>query len=129
MSITQWPFGPVPPGALPWTVFDIDGPSSYSQIVTGAPPTGGQTVKASDLGFTSIWWAQSMGSDNGQYDCTVYVNTGTGGTGNPRSGATPNVSQPGSQMQLQWVTSTNGAEVSGATNLSSRRLRLIVIGQ
>jgi hypothetical protein len=126
MSNTQWPFGPVPPGHLPWTIVDVDGPASYSAISAATPPTGGQVLKAADLGFQQIWWAQCVGSDNGQYDGVVYV---VGGLGNPRSGATPNVSQAGSQINLQWITAATGAEVGGATNLSARRLRLLVIGQ
>lgn len=129
MAITQWPNGPVPPGNIPWTIIDIDGPSSYTAISTGSPPTNGQTIKASDIGMLQIWAAEVMGSDNGQYTGQVYLNTGAGGVGNPRSGATPNLSQSATQMQLQWITAATGAEVGGATNLSSRHLRLLVIGQ
>lgn len=126
MAITQWPFGPVPPGHLPWTIIDIDGPASYSQISTGTPPSGGQVIKASDIGMSQIFWAQAVGSDNGTHDGVCYI---VGGLGNPRSGATPNVSQAGSQINLQWITAATGAEVSGATNLAARHMRLLVIGQ
>lgn len=123
---TQWPRGPVPPGDMPWTIVDVDGPSSYSQISAATPPTGGQVLKASDLGLQAIWWAQAVGSDNGQFDGVCYV---VGGLGNPRAGGSPNYSQPGTQINLQWITAATGAEVSGATNLSSRRMRLLVVGQ
>lgn len=125
MAITQWPNGPVPPGDRPWTIIDVDGPASYAAISTGTPPTGGQVIKASDIGLQAIDWAQAMGSDNGQYDGICYV---VGGLGNPRVGGTPNYSNPGTQINLQWITAATGAEVGGGTNLSARRVRLLVIG-
>lgn len=126
MAITQWQKGPSPPGDEPWTIIDIDGPTSYTVITTATPPTGGQTILASDIGMTQIDAAEVMGSDNGAYTGQVYI---IGGLGDPRSGATPNFSQPGTKMLLQWITAATGAEVTGTTNLSARRLRLLVIGR
>lgn len=126
MAITQWQKGPSPPGDQPWTVIDIDGPASYTTITAATPPTGGQVIKATDIGMTTIDWAQCVGSDNGAYDGVCYI---VGGLGNPRSGGSPNYSQPGSQINLQWITAATGAEVSGSTNLSARHLRLLVMGR
>ena len=55
-----------------------------------------------------------MGSDNGQYDGTAF----------PVSGQL----QPSTSVILEWVVAHTGAEVSAATNLSARTMRLVGIG-
>lgn len=116
MAIRIIPDYPAPPGNKRWVICDIDGPTAYTAITLGTPPTGGQTVRASDIGLQNIEWAQVSGSDNGQYDGTCYI---VGGLGNPAKTA-------GTQMQLQWILAATGAEASG--NLSARSLRIVAIG-
>jgi hypothetical protein len=112
---------PCPPGNLPWSVADIKGPASYTQIVNGAAgvaPTGGQAVSKEALGLpVSVIWAKSMGAENGQYDVVCYMS--------------PFNSLAGSQtgLILQWMTSATGAEVAGATDLSGHTLRILAIGR
>jgi hypothetical protein len=108
---------PAPPGNKRWVVADIDGPASYTAITPGTPPTGGQVVRAGDIGLQNIEWAQVSGSDNGQYDGVCYI---VGGLGNPAKAA-------GTQFQLQWITAATGAE-AGAVNLSARSLRIVALG-
>ena len=126
MATTQWQKGPSPPGDQPWTIIDIDGPASYTVITVATPPTGGQVIKATDIGMQTIDWAQAMGSDDGQYAGECYL---VGGLANPRSGGKPNYSQSGSQINLQWITAATGAEVTGTTDVSARRMRLLVLGR
>lgn len=126
MSITQWQKGPSPPGDQPWTIIDIDGPSSYTAITAATPPTGGQVIKATDIGMSNIDFAVAIGSDNGAYAGECYI---VGGLGDPRSGGSPNYSQAGSQINLQWITAATGAEVGGGVDLHLRRMRLLVLGR
>lgn len=113
---------PMPPGALFETVIDVQGPASYTVMVIGTPPTGGQTVFATDMGFREVHSVEIMGSDNGQYDAVSYVNTGPSGSGNPPKRA-------GTQFQLQWFAAAGRTEVTAATNLSARTMRLVVTGR
>jgi hypothetical protein len=107
---------PAPPGNKRWVICDIDGPNPYTVITVGTPPTGGQVVRAGDIGLSNIEWAQVSGSDNGQYDGVCYV---VGSVGNPAKVG-------GTQINLQWLTAATGAEASG--NLSARSLRIVAIG-
>lgn len=116
MAIRILPDYPSPPGNKRWVICDIDGPTAYTAITPGTPPTGGQVVRATDIGMQTIEWAQVSGSDNGQYDGTCYV---VGGLGNPAL-------RGGTQVNLQWISAATGAEASG--NLSARSLRMIAMG-
>lgn len=126
MAITTLLEYPAPPGNKYFQIVDVDGPASYTQVSGATPPTGGQSIKATDIGMQSIDWAQAMGDDNGTHDGVCYV---IGGLGNPRSGGTPNVSQPGSSIILQWIVSNTGAELGGGQNVSGRHMRLLVLGR
>lgn len=95
---------------------DIVGPTSYTQITVATPPTGGQTVLASDIGLTTIEWACTMGSDNGQYAARVMPGDGLA------------AGKGVSKIQLQWITAATGAQVGGAVNLGARSVRLIAFG-
>jgi len=122
--LTQEQF-PCPPGNLPWSVADIIGPSSYTQVTTGSPLSGGQTLTPGQLGLSvSVIWAQTTGSDDGQYDCVVLMGPpfpgGTGATAG--SGSTAGIT-------LKWIVAATGAEVSAATNLSGRVVRVLAIGR
>jgi hypothetical protein len=104
------------PGDSLWSVVDVTGPTSYTVITTGSPPTGGQLLAPADCGLQSIDWVQSLGSDDGQYD--IVCVPGPFSAGNPLAG-----------VRLQWIISATGAQVAGAVNLSSRTVRLLVIGR
>lgn len=106
---------PAPPGNKPVNIVNIVGPSSYTQISTGSPPTGGQVVKATDIGMQQIEFCFGGTSDDGQYGVEPILD------GNPAGGA--------SQMRLAWYVLNTGAQVSGATNLSARTMRLFVLGR
>ena len=109
---------PCPPGNLPWTVVDIVGPASYTQVTPGSPPTGGQAISISALGLpVSVIWAQAMGSDDGTYDAVCLLSPF-----NPLSG-----SRTG--LILKWTNAATGAEVSGAVDLSARTVRIMAIGR
>jgi hypothetical protein len=107
---------PKVPGDGFQSVTDMTGPASYAVIVSGTPPSGGQTMRASDFGLASLDWVKSMGSDNGQY-VVICIPLGFS-AGNPFT-----------SFLLQWVTSATGAEVVAATNLSARTVRLFGFGR
>lgn len=95
------------------SIVDHPGPSSYTQVATGTPPTGGDTVTAAEFGLKYIESISAELSDNGQY--TVLAFNGSG-------------SQPLTSAVLQWTVATTGAQVTGSTNLSARTVRLRAVG-
>src|SRR5262249_37362825 len=107
---------PKVPGDTLESMVDVTGPASYTQLVVGTPPTGGQAVTATECGLQSIDWVQSMGSDNGQYDIVCVPVAFT--LGNPLA-----------SVRLQWIISATGAEAAAAANLSARTVRLFVKGR
>lgn len=105
---------PQPSGARMESVIYKAGPSSYTVVTTGSPPTGGQTVEASEFGLKYLDHVEATLSDNGQY--IVYWTPKVTGKASVSSGV------------LMWVTAAGGAEVVGTTDLSSRQVRLRAIG-
>lgn len=105
---------PQPSGVRMESVIYKAGPSSYTQVVTGSPPTGGQAVNASEFGLKYLDHVEATLSDDGQY--FVYF--------------TPKVTgkAPVSAGILMWVVAAGGAEVAAVANLSARQVRLRAIG-
>ena len=95
---------------------DHFGPASYTQVTTGTPPTGGDSISAAEFGLKalSMVWADGL-SDNGQFN--VLCSPGNSNRGEPTT------------WFLEWVTAATGAQVAGATNLSARSIRLFAIGR
>jgi len=104
---------PAPPGNKPIVIANVTGPSSYTQVSNGTPPTGGQSLKASDYGLSAIEYGDGGLSDNGQYAVQVII------PGNP-------IQSPVQTAILRWTVAATGAEVSGATNLSGRTARVLL---
>jgi len=94
---------------------DHKGPASYASIVTGTPPTGGDSLTAAECGLKYISAVLGALSDDGQYavDATMTV------------GAEGEVTK----VILGWAVFNTGAQVTAATNLSARTVRLLVIGR
>lgn len=93
-----------------------NGPSSYTQITTGSPPTGGDALQASDMDLKHMYVVLGVGlSDDGQYRVEAVWNGGIG------SAAT--------SVLLMWIVAATGAQVTGAVNLSARSVRLLALGQ
>ena len=110
---------PKPPGDQPWSVVDIAGPSSYTQLTPANPiVTGGQQISGATLGLnTSVVFCCALGSDDGTYIVNVFLKAFNPG-------------QPSyTGVVLQWITAATGAEVAGAVNLSARTVRLLAIGR
>src|SRR5262245_20741618 len=102
---------PAPPGNKNEVLVDITGPASYTSVSTGTPPSGGQTLNAQDIGFTTIEWASvSSLSDDGQYFAI------------PLFISLPAV--PLTSIRLMWIVASGGAEASG--DLSSRNVRMLI---
>jgi hypothetical protein len=109
---------PQVPGSKLEVLTMVDGPSSYTQITPGTPPTGGQTLNAKDVGLGTIDFVFPGTSDNGTY--IVYPIWTTQSAGVKPGQAT--------SVQLMWITAATGAQVSGATNLSGRSVKLFIRG-
>lgn len=97
------------------SIVDHKGPASYTQITTGSPPTGGDTITAQECGMKYITAVCGTFSDDGQYEAVGGVGAAAGGEA--------------TSAFLLWQVAHTGAEVSGATNLSGRTVRLIVYGR
>lgn len=109
---------PNPPGGKPWSVADISGPASYTQVTNGtapATPTGGQSVAASFFGLTSFVMVWSGMSVSGKYFVQAMVVP-----------VGPGVYAP--NVILRWVIAATGAEEAGSTNLSAETVRLAALG-
>lgn len=102
-------FGNFNGGIISWT-----GPSSYTQVTPGSPPTGGQSIPATAFGLKFL-------------DCIICVSLDATGTYN----VDPIVIKPGGATTaiLLWTTAATGAQVSGATNLSAISVVLLGIGR
>lgn len=105
---------PSPPGNKQFSELKVTGPTLYTVITIGSPPTGGQIVNASDFGLVSLEGIIVLSaSDNGQY------------------GVEPVALKPDlqgcPQYTLMWFTLITGAQV-GAIDLSARSVRLLGIG-
>lgn len=92
----------------------LTGPASYTQVSVATPPTGGQSLKATDFGLKFIDFAIGGVSDDGQYE-VVLTPAGAG------------VISPGTWTAI-WKVAHTGAEVTGTTNLSARTVRVFLIG-
>lgn len=101
--------------------FDHTGPTSYTQVVTGTTPTGGDKVNAADLGMGGFDEVKCMTDTTAQW--TIRVIPLNGGYGN----ALPSVI-------LQWIAAvtatlggqaqTAGSEAVAGTNLSTFSTRV-----
>lgn len=107
---------PKVPGDGLWSVADITGPSSYSQINPGTPVTGGQKVTAADFGLQSLDWVGSMADNLGNYMVTAVPQSFAPGA-------------PFSSMVLIWKNAYNSNQVSNGANLSTTTVRLMAIGR
>jgi hypothetical protein len=95
------------------SILEIAGPSSYTQVSTGSPPSGGQVIYASQFGLKYIEFVDGSLSDDGQYYADASYMGKTGAV---------------TQVTLLWSVAHTGAEVSGTTNLASRTVRMRAIG-
>jgi len=104
------------PGDSPISAVDVAGPASYTVVTVGTPPTGGQTVPASTFGLQALDFVWAQGSNNGQYDVTVFPLPFTLGDSFP-------------SVMLMWSVAATGAQVTAATNLGAIAVRLFAIGR
>jgi hypothetical protein len=107
---------PAPPGDKRITMIQITGPASYTQISTGTPPTGGISVKASDLGLVEIEAILSVPtSNNGQFHLIPF----------------PSASQlaPQKTVLFEAITTATGAQLAGASgSLAALTFIIVAIG-
>lgn len=107
---------PAPPGGRLESVITHAGPASYTAITVASPPTGGDTLYATEFGLKAFDSVEVLGcSDDGQYSAYPVWNAGIG-------------DRP-SSVKLLWITAAGGAEVAGGTVLSARSLRIRATGE
>jgi hypothetical protein len=102
------------------SIVDVTGPTSYTQITPGVPPagpTGGQVLSAQNVGLKVIELV-ICGLDN----------SGTYTVDGARLPVAQGAEFPNS-IALIWVTAASGAQVAGATNLSTFTTRMAFIGR
>src|SRR5437868_4905287 len=95
---------PTPPGDKRWACGLVKGPASYTQITVATPPTGGFTVKASDIGLNEIEWCAVAISDNGKYVAFPMPTKGQ--------------NAPQTSVSFCVVIAHTGAEETGTTDMS-----------
>lgn len=123
---------PQPFGARMASVFPHTGPSSYTQITVGTPPTpatGGDTVQAGpEAGFKTFDYLVGGESDSGNYRVTaIPIN---------KSGSSPG--QQSTTYRLRWIATrtatiggqsqTANTEAAASTDLSAEIVRLFALG-
>ena len=67
MSVKAWLRKLAPPGDEPYARVQWTGPSSYTVLTVGSPPSGGDPVAASQLGVNMITLVLAGGSYDGRW--------------------------------------------------------------
>jgi hypothetical protein len=101
------------------SIIKVTGPTSYTAITPGTPPagpTGGQDVPATAFGLKFINFVELGLDQSGTYNVLAVPNI-------------PSSAGAATKVTLMWTTANGGAEVSGATNLSTFTVRLMAIGR
>lgn len=112
-TATLCPDYPIAIGNRRLSTITLTGPSSYTAVTPGSPPTGGQALLATQFGMKFIE-SVSVGLDStGAYTALW---TATSGTTNAVTAGI-----------LIWTVAAGGAEASG--DLSGKTLRVTAIGR
>lgn len=112
-TVTLLPDYPISIGNRRMAVATVTGPSSYTAVTPGSPPTGGQALSASQFGM--------------KYLEAVHVGFGAGGTHTGYWSPASTTSNAVSSGILIWTVANGGAEASG--DLSTAVLRVTAIGR
>lgn len=86
------------------------GPTSYTVVTPGTPPTGGDSITAAAFGMKFIERLNVVGDNTGTY---VVV---------------PIELVPGTTWLLRWFTAATMAEVAATTNLNASYVKLEALG-
>ena len=117
---------PKQPGDTPWSIADINGPTSYVQIVEESPgppvvpPSGGQPLFPRDFALESFHILLAQGSADGGYAVQV-IPLLVVDTSNPGGDAFV-------QALLMWIDLGTGQQVAAGEDLSQFSVRLLAIG-
>lgn len=106
---------PAPPGNKRFSIAQIYGPSSYTQVSAASPPTGGDVHYANEFGLKEIEFAVAIGGDGGLYGVQVIIDS------TYASRAAPTI-------RLMWVTLATGVEASAQADLDAVKVRILAIG-
>lgn len=104
---------PLSIGGKIYSVVDHTGPASYTQVTTGATPSGGDVIQAAAFGMKYIESIEIDGDSTAVYDIVP---------------ASPPDALPRTSWILRWFTAAGRGEVAGATNLSASHVRICVTG-
>lgn len=100
-------------GAKIESVMEVAGPSSYTVVTPGAPPTGGQTIYAKDFGLKFFDHVEVGLSSDGTYLGVVSL---LGNAGKATSAI------------LMWIVAAGGAEAAAMADLDAITLPIRAIG-
>jgi len=101
-------------GAKIYSIVDHTGPASYTQVTTGATPSGGDTITAAACGMKYIESIEIDADNTGVYDIIP---------------VSPPDALPRTSWILRWFTASGRGEVAATTNLSASHVRICVTGQ
>jgi hypothetical protein len=117
---------PKQPGDTPWSIVDVEGPTSYVQVTAGSAgpplvrPTGGQPIFPKDFGLQSFHIILQQASQDALYRVDVIPFL------------IVDQSNPGGdafiQSVLRWTVIATGAQVAAGVDLSAHSVRLLAIG-
>lgn len=105
-------------------IADHQGPVSYT--------TGGETIRAADFGLGGFEFIEAGNLDtftvNGQIVQLDGVDFSATNVVSLRYAATTAPGVPAASIVMKWYVITTGAEVANTTNLSSKSVRLRILG-
>jgi hypothetical protein len=67
MAVKEWLRKPAPPGDEPYARVKWVGPSSYTVLTVGSPPSGGDTISATQFGVNMIALVLGQASYDGRW--------------------------------------------------------------
>jgi len=122
MSIKGWLRKHAPYGDETYVRVQWQGPTSYTQVTAGSPPSGGDSITAAQLGVNMISHIYAMASYSGNFEVVPIRSSDKAWTLQWRAlrSATIPASGPGSESQ------TTGTEAASGTNLSAEYQKLTI---
>ena len=110
MAVKDWLRKLAPPGDEPYCRVRWSGPSSYTQVTAGAPPTGGDSIKASQFGVNMIVLVLGDSSYSGRFTITPIRVSDSAWTLRWVSNVTATV---GGQSQVAGTEAISASDLSG----------------
>jgi len=98
-------------------LFNITGPTSYTQVTPGTPPTGGLIISAQAFGLKDVEVVLAGMDETGTYEVVATKLAPASGSEFPNSAL------------FMWRVATTGAQVAATTNLSTYTVHCVAFGR